>query len=341
GFMEVETPTLQIIYGGANAKPFETHINAWDMKMYLSISPETYLKRLIVGGFEKVFTICKNFRNEGVDKFHNPEFTMLEAYRSLVDYNEMMKLVDECYEYVCKKINGTTKVRYNHNGQVVELDFKAPWKRMTMLEAIEKHAGIDVSNMDDDELKNVLRNYNIEYEEDFSWGAGVQRIFEDLVEDKLIQPIHITDHPKESTPLCKLHRDDPRLIERFESFCIGMELTNAYSELNDPVMQRRLLEEQAAMLRGGAEEAHPMDEDFVQSIEYGMTPTGGLGMGIDRMAMLLTSSESIRDVILFPIMKPEAKTAEEQLATAEEELKASLTSPKKGDKAKKGEKKKK
>jgi lysyl-tRNA synthetase class 2 len=325
GFMEVETPTLQLIYGGANARPFVTHINAWDMTMYLSISPELYLKRLLVGGFEKVFTICKNFRNEGVDRSHNPEFTMLECYQSWVDYEEMMRIMEECFEHVCKAVNnGSTKVKHVYQGEEVELDFKAPWPRMGMLEAIEKHAGLDVSTMDDEQLKDTLRNYNIDYEGDFSWGLAVQLIFEELVEDKLVQPIHIIDHPKETTPLCKKHRGDDRLIERFESFCMGSELCNAYSELNDPILQRELLEQQAEELRGGAEEAHPMDEDFVQSIEYGMTPAGGLGFGVDRMAILLTGVESIRDVILFPTMKPLTETVEQQDAELKEEIKESL-----------------
>ncbi|MFC1741706.1 lysine--tRNA ligase [Nanoarchaeota archaeon] len=325
GFMEVETPSLQIIYGGANAKPFKTYINAWDMNMYLSISPELYLKKLLVGGFEKVYTICKNFRNEGVDKSHNPEFTMLECYKSFVDFNEMMRLCEQCYEFACKELNnGSTKVKHTYMGKEVELDFKAPWQRMTMLEAIEQHAGIDISTMDDNQLQEVMRNYNIEYEGDFSWGTAVSLIFEELVEPKLIQPIHITEHPKESTPLCKASRADPRLIERFEPFCLGMELGNAYSELTDPILQRQLLEQQAEELRGGAEEAHPMDEDFVQSIEYGMTPAGGMGIGIDRMAILLTGTESIRDVILFPTMKPLTDTVEEQDAKLKEDIKKSL-----------------
>jgi lysyl-tRNA synthetase class 2 len=326
GFIEVETPTLQVIYGGANAKPFVTHINAWDMKMYLSISPELYLKRLIVGGFEKVFTICKSFRNEGADKSHNPEFTTLELYQSWVDYNDIMKLTEECYEHACLKINGTTKVKHIYNGQPVEIDFKAPWQRLSMIDAIKKHAGIDVKGLDEEEVRQLMTNYNIEYEGKFSKGKGILCLFEELVEDKLIQPVHIIDHPKESTPLCKSHRNNPELIERFESYCLGTELTNAYSELNDPIIQRRLLEEQALELRGGSEEAHPMDEDFVEALEYGLTPTGGLGIGIDRMAVALTGAESIRDVIFFPTMKPAAneKTVDEQENAAKNVLKRSL-----------------
>jgi len=326
GFMEVETPALQSIYGGANAKPFVTHINAWDMKMYLSISPELYLKRLIVGGFEKVFTVCKNFRNEGVDKSHNPEFTMLECYQAWVDYTEMMKLTEECYEYACVKVNGKTKVAHTYKGQQVEIDFKAPWPRMSMLDAIKVHAGIDLKGLGDDGVKQTLMDYNIELEGDYTRGNAIQLIFEELVEDKLVQPIHIIDHPKETTPLCKIHRKDPELIERFESFCMGMELCNAYSELNDPIRQRALLEEQAKELRGGAEEAHPMDEDFIESIEYGMAPTGGLGFGVDRMAILLIGADSIRDVILFPTMKPIApeKTVEQQDAELKKDFKKAL-----------------
>jgi lysyl-tRNA synthetase class 2 len=326
GFMEVETPALQTIYGGANAKPFVTHINAWDMKMYLSISPELYLKRLIVGGFDKVFTICKNFRNEGVDKFHNPEFTMLESYQAYVDYNDVMKLLEECYEHTCVKVNGSTKVNHVYNGQPVEIDFKAPWPRMTMADSLKNFAGIDVSKADRDELEQLMINYSVEYEGDFTKGLAIQLLFEALVEEKLIQPIHITDHPYETTPLCKQHRSNPELIERFESYCLGAELCNAYSELNNPLVQRKLLEEQAEELRGGAEEAHPMDEDFIESIEYGMPPTGGLGFGIDRMAIVLIGAESIRDVILFPTMKPaaEEKTVDQQDSELKRDFKAAL-----------------
>lgn len=314
GFVEMETPTLQTIYGGASAKPFITHINAWDMKMYLSISPELYLKRLLVGGFEKVFTICKNFRNEDVDPSHNPEFTMLEAYQSYVDYNMMMEIMEQVYEKSSLALNGTTKVKQIYNGEEVLLDFKAPWKRLTMLEAIKKYADIDASKMTEEHLLNLVETNNFEYEGKFTWGKGVEIIFKEMVEKKLIQPVHITDHPKESTPLCKTHRKDARLIERFESFCLGMELCNAYSELNDPLLQRKLLEEQAEELQHGNEEAHPLDEDFLNALEYGLPPAGGLGFGIDRMAVLLTGVDSIRDVILFPTMRPltEEKKKEEK-----------------------------
>lgn len=304
GFMEVETPILQTIYGGANAKPFVTHINAWDMKMYLSISPELFLKRLLVGGFEKVFIICKNFRNEDVDPTHNPEFTMLEIYQSYVDYNTMMEYLEHVYEKACIALHGTTKVKQKYKSEEVTLDFKTPWKRLTMLEAIKKYAQLDLKNMPEKEVKKLVDKHKLEYDGEFSWGLGVQLLFEEFVEGNLIQPVHIIDHPKETTPLCKPSRYDPRLIERFESFCLGMEISNAYSELNDPVLQRELLEEQAKQLKAGAEEAHPMDEDFVTAMEYGMTPAGGMGFGLDRMAVILNGVDAIRDVILFPTVKP-------------------------------------
>ena len=304
GFIEVETPVLQTIYGGANARPFVTHINAWDMKMYLSISPELFLKRLLVGGFEKVFTICKNFRNEDVDPTHNPEFTMLEIYQAYVDYEQMMIYLEEVYEKCALALHDSTTIKCLHKGKEVAVDFKAPWKRMTMLESIKKFAKIDAASMDVKELKKIIDKNKFEYEGKLTWGKAVQVLFEEMVEDQLVQPIHITDHPKETTPLCKKKRGDDRLIERFESFCLGMEISNAYSELNDPILQRKLLEEQASELRTGTEEAHPMDEDFAQAIEYGMPPAGGLGFGIDRMAVILTQQDAIRDVILFPTVKP-------------------------------------
>ncbi len=318
GFMEVETPVLQTIYGGANAKPFVTHINAWNMKMYLSISPELHLKRLLVGGFEKVYTICKNFRNEDVDTTHNPEFTMLEIYQAYVDYTKMMEYLEEVYERACTQMHGSTKVKHNYKGEEVIIDFKAPWKRMTMLESIKHYANIDAQKMTIEHLLPILKQHKIEHSNDVTWGEAVSLLFEELVEHHLIQPVHITDHPVETTPLCKTHKTDKRLIERFESFCMGMEISNAYSELNDPVIQRALLEEQAEKLRAGGDENHPMDEDFVNAIEYGMPPAGGLGFGIDRMAIILTAVESIRDVILFPTMKP---FVEEQAEAANEKNK--------------------
>lgn len=300
-FLDVETPLLQTQYGGANARPFESKLNALDMKVYMSVSPELFLKRLLVGGYERVFTICKNFRNEGVDKSHNPEFTMMECYQAYADLFDMMDLVEDCYVNAAMAIHGTTKVMY----QDQELDFKKPWPRLTMREAIKKYADIDVDKLSDEELFDLRITYNINAEGDLTRGLMIELLFEELVEDKLIQPVFITEHPLESTPLAKPLRDgDKAFIERFEPFVCGMEIGNAYSELNDPIMQRALLEKQAEQLRGGAEEAHPMDEDFVESIEIGMPPAGGLGLGIDRMVMLLTNQESIRDVIFFPFMKP-------------------------------------
>jgi lysyl-tRNA synthetase, class II len=302
GFLEVETPTLQTIYGGANAKPFITHINAWDMKMYLSIAPELYLKRLIVGGYDKVYTICKNFRNEGVDQTHNPEFTMMECYAAYWDYNDMMQLTEELYEHACKAVHGSTIVERNG----VKVDFKAPWPRLKMKDAIKQHGNIDVDALSDDEMKALVHKHQLKATQHSSRGEIIVALFEHFAEEKLIQPTHVIDHPIESTPLCKtLRNGDKTMIERFESFIMGTEISNAYTELNDPVLQRELLEEQAQQLRGGAEEAHPMDEDFLQAIEYGMPPTGGLGVGIDRMVIMLLGVEGIRDVIFFPTMKPE------------------------------------
>lgn len=301
GFIEVETPTLQPTYGGANARPFKTKINAWNIDLYLSISPELYLKRLIVGGFEKVYTICKNFRNEGVDKTHNPEFTMMESYAAYWDYNDKMKFTEELYEYVAKKVLGTTKIDY----QGTKIDLKKPWKRLTMLDAIKQYLEIDIEKYDDKELKRELKEHNLEFYH-YSRDLAIELLFS-LVEPKLIQPVFITDHPKESTPLCKLKRGNHELIERFEPFINGWEIGNAYSELNDPLQQKQLLEEQEVKGRGGDEEYHPMDEDFIRSLEIGMPPTGGLGLGIDRMVMLMTNAKTIRDVILFPTMRPENK----------------------------------
>ncbi|OGJ16297.1 lysine--tRNA ligase [Candidatus Pacearchaeota archaeon RBG_13_36_9] len=301
GFSEVETPFLNTLYGGAAARPFETKLNALDMKLYLAISPELYLKRLVVGGYEKVFTISRNFRNEGIDRWHNPEFAMMEIYQAYADYNDMMNLFEEIYESACKKVNGGTKVEFR--GKTI--DFKRPWKRMTMAQAIKEFGKIDVTKMSEKEVLEHVKKNNIEIKEK-TWGWAVQGMFEHYCEDKIEQPTFILDHPLETTPLCKVHRNGSvfcSLIERFEPFCMGTELGNAYSELNDPILQRKLLEDQQKMLSKGDLEANPLDEDFINAIEIGMPPTGGLGLGIDRMVMLLTGQESIRDVILFPFMK--------------------------------------
>jgi lysyl-tRNA synthetase class 2 len=310
GFTEVETPYLNTTYGGAKAKPFKTHLNALDMDLYLAISPELFLKRLIVGGYDKIFTMARCFRNEGIDRSHNPEFTNMEIYQAFADYNDMMDLFEEIYEYCCKKVNGTTKVEFK--GKVI--DFKRPWKRMTMAAAIKKWVEIDVEKMTRDDLVKFVCEKKLECmvkKDSLSWGQAVQAIFEDFCEEKIEQPTFIIDHPLESTPLCKLHRNDKlcRLIERFEPFCMNMELGNAYSELNDPILQRSLLEGQQNALTKGDEEANPLDEDFINAIEVGMPPTGGLGLGIDRMVMLLTKQESIRDVLFFPFMRTISSTS--------------------------------
>jgi len=307
-FVEVETPALQTIYGGANAKPFITHINAWNMRMYLSISPELYLKRLIVGGFDRVYTICKNFRNEGVDRSHNPEFTMMECYSAYWDYNDVMKFMEEMCAYIAVKVNGTTKVQFGDH----LLDFSAPWNRLSMKDAIKEYADIDVDSLSDEELFELRITYNLEAKGDLNRGKIIELLFDELCSRKIIQPTHIINHPKESTPLCKINRQDPALIERFESFIAGTELCNAYSELNDAILQRELLEEQAKALRAGSDEAHPMDEDFVRAMEFGMPPTGGIGIGVDRLVMFLTNQQSIRDVIMFPTMKPEEDSDEKK-----------------------------
>lgn len=318
-FVDVEVPALSHIYGGANARPFVSHLNALDTKVYLSISPELFLKRLIVGGIERVFTICKNFRNEGVDSNHNPEFTMMECYQSYADLNNMMQLCEDLIITAGRKVGVNEKVKFGER----EINLKLPWKKMTMVQALKVYADLDVSKFTDEELFDLRITYNIDYEGDLSRGTMIQLLFEELVEDKLIDPHFITEHPRETTPLCKQSRINKDMVERFELFICGMEIANAYSELNDPVLQRKLLEEQAKQLRGGDEEAHPMDEDFCEAIDYGMPPCGGMGIGMDRVAMILLGQQSIRDVILFPFMKPlsEGKTPAEK---EKEKLKKSL-----------------
>jgi len=299
GFLEVETPILQPIYGGANARPFKTNINALNMDIYLRISDELYLKKLIVGGFEKVYEFSKDFRNEGIDRTHNPEFLLMECYQAYVDYNTIAELTEDLYIYVAKKVLGKTKIDYQ--GEVIDL--KKPWKRITMIDSIKQYANIDVTKLDDKQLQETLKKHNIELKTKFVRGLGIAALFEELVQSKIIQPTFILDHPKETTPLCKIKRGNNDLIERFEPIINGWEIGNAYSELNDPKVQRELLEQQARSLMQGDQEAHPMDEDFIKALEYAMPPTGGLGIGVDRMIMLLTNSQSIREVLLFPFMK--------------------------------------
>ncbi len=299
GFLEVETPLLQPLYGGANARPFITESFVWKRNLYLSISPELYLKRLLVGGFEKVYTICKNFRNEGVDKSHNPEFTMLELYEVYKDYNDAMDIFEEMLEYVVTNIFNTTKIIY----QEKEFDFKRPWQKLTMKDAIKKYANIDVDKLSDEEVKKLLLENKIVLEE-YKRGLAIAELFEHFCEDKLKGPIHIIDHPKETTPLCKLHRKDKTLIERNEPYLNSMELGNIYSELNDSFLQEELMNEQKEQGKSKGEN-HPVDTDFIESLKYGMPPAYGIGMGIDRLVIILTNSQNIRDVILFPLLREE------------------------------------
>ena len=299
GFLEVEVPALQPIYGGAAAHPFETHHRALDMKLYMKISPELYLKRLIVGGFEKVYDMSKNFRNEGIDRSHNPEFTMLEWYEAYTDYEYQMKQFEDLFAHVAKKVTGSTKVMY----QGTELDFTAPWKRMTMYEAIKEYGGVDVEHMSEADLFDTIKKWGSDTEKPKAKGEMVLEAFELKAEEHLIQPTFIIDHPIEVSPLTKTHREHSSLVERFEPFIAGMEVGNAYTELNDPEEQLSRLKEQEKK-RVIDEEAHPMDEDFMHAIDVGMPPTGGVGVGIERLVMLLTDRPSIRDIILFPTMRP-------------------------------------
>ena len=299
GYLEVDTPVLQPIYGGANARPFKSNLHDLKMDVYLRISNELYLKRLLVGGFERVYEISRDFRNESIDRTHNPEFSMVEYYQAYADFNDMMKVTEKLIVSALKSIQKGTKVNYHGN----LIDFKLPWERMTMKESIKKYGKIDVDKCGYKELVELKRKYKLDVDDKAPRGLFIQALFEELVEPKIVNPIFITEHPKETTPLCKGSRSDKELIERFEAFAGGMELANGYSELNDPVLQKELLESQAIRLRKGDEEAHPMDEDFIKAMEYGMPPTGGVGIGIDRLTMVLTGSESIKDVILFPFMK--------------------------------------
>lgn len=300
-YFEVDTPVLYTIYGGAHARPFKTHHHELDIEMYLRISLELFHKRLIVGGFDRVYEIGKVFRNESIDTSHNPEFTLLECYQAYADFEDMLHLVEDLYEYVAKKTAGTTRIQY----QGKEIDLKKPWARLTMTEAIKKYTGEDIDILNEEDAKELIKKYKLELDATAQKWKIIDELFKRQVEQHLMQPTFITHHPKETTPLCKQCRKHADKIERFEPFINGWEIGNAYSELNDPVKQRQLLEEQAEQLKKGEEEAHPMDEEFVQAIECGMPPTGGLGLGIDRMVMLFTNSPSIKDVILFPTMRIE------------------------------------
>ena len=304
GFLEVETPMLHQQAGGATARPFITHHNALDMDMYLRIAPELHLKRLLVGGVsEKIFEMNRCFRNEGIDTRHNPEFTMIEMYQAYVDYNDMMCLLENMISSVAKDVLGTTKITY----QGRELDLTPPWDRKTMLGAIKEYTGIDFNEyLTSSEAREQAEKMGIETEENDSWGKVLDRIFEEKVEPKLIQPVHIIDYPRDISPLAKVHRDNPRLTERFETRINGWEVSNAFSELTDPIDQRNRFEAQAKAKAEGDEEAMSIDEDFICALEHGMPPAGGMGIGIDRIVMLLTDSPSIRDVIAFPTMRPRA-----------------------------------
>jgi lysyl-tRNA synthetase class 2 len=301
GYMEVETPILQPIYGGASAQPFETYHNALDMKLYLRIANELYLKRLIVGGYEGVYEFSKDFRNEGLSRFHNPEFTQVELYVAYKDYNWMMEFVETMLENVAKALHGSTKVQVGEN----EIDFASPWPRIPMFEAIEDKTGKDLYGKELNELKEIADELNLELEDSAGKGKIIDEVFEEYVEPELIQPTFITDYPIEMSPLAKKHREKEGLVERFECICNGKEIANAFSELNDPQDQRERFEEQARLRAEGDEEAMTIDEDFLKALEYGMPPTAGLGIGIDRLAMIMTNSDSIRDVLFFPQMKPE------------------------------------
>lgn len=301
GFMEVETPCLNTIPGGAAARPFITHHNALDIDMYMRIATELHLKRLIVGGLEQVYEIGRIFRNEGMDTRHNPEFTTIELYQAYTDYQGMMDITEDMVVHVCEKVLGTTKVTY----QGTELDFSKGWKRMTMADAVKEYSGLDFMAMSPEEALEAVKARGLEIEKNKdSWGDLLAQCYDEYVEENLIQPTFITDYPVEISPLAKRKASDPRLTERFECFVYGRELCNAFSELNDPIDQRQRFERQVALREAGDDEASMMDTDFVTALEYGMPPTGGMGMGIDRLVMFLTDSASIRDVLLFPTMKP-------------------------------------
>ena len=301
GYVEVETPVLQPLYGGAAARPFTTHHNALDMELYLRIADELYLKRLIVGGFEGVYEISKDFRNEGLSRFHNPEFTMMELYVAYRDYRWMMELVEEMVERIAIELYGEPRVTVGDR----TINLERPWPRLPLLEAIEERTGHDLFGKDREELAQIARELGVSVDKTMGAGKIIDEIFGEFVEPHIVDPVFITDYPVELSPLAKRHREREGLVERFEVICNGKELCNAFSELNDPVDQRERFEEQARLRAGGDEEAMVIDEDFLRALEYGMPPCAGLGIGIDRLVMLLTGEESIRDVILFPLLRPE------------------------------------
>ena len=303
GYLEVETPILQPLYGGAAARPFKTHHNTLDMTLYLRIADELYLKKLIVGGFNGVYEFSKDFRNEGMDRFHNPEFTQMELYVPYKDYEWMMNTVEEMVERIALALHGKTQVQVGEN----IIDFKRPWKRYTMFEAIEHFTGTDISNMDEAQLAKFATEQGVKVDSTMGKGKLIDEIFGETCEHKLIQPTFIYDYPIEMSPLTKKHRSKPGLTERFEAMCNGKEICNAYSELNDPIDQRKRFEDQLELGKRGDTESMVLDEDFLKSLEIGMPPTAGLGIGIDRLAMIMTNSPSIQDVLFFPQMRPEKK----------------------------------
>ena len=304
GFLEVETPMLATIAGGASARPFITHHNTLDLDMFLRIAPELYLKRCIVAGFEKVYELGRTFRNEGMSVRHNPEFTMIELYQAFADYNDMMELTENMVAEVCKKVNGTTKVTY----QGTEIDFMPPWRRITMVDAVKEYAGVDFNEIkSDEEAQAIAKEKHLEFPKPLNTvtkGEVLNMLYEEFCEQHMIQPTFIIDYPVEISPLTKKKRGNEMFTERFEGFVFGRELCNAYSELNDPIVQRERFAQQAKERELGDDEAYMIDEEFMSALETGMPPTGGLGIGIDRLVMFLTDSASIRDVILFPTMKP-------------------------------------
>ena len=320
-FLEVETPILGTVAGGANARPFYTHHNTLDIDMQLRIANELFLKRLIVGGFDKVYEMGKMFRNEGMDPKHNPEFTNIELYQAYADYEEMMRITENLFEYVALEVLGTDTINY----QGTEICLKAPWKRITMIDAVKKYADVDFNEIDSDEkAREIAREKGLEVNDNDTWGKLLSEMFEEFCEEHLVEPTFVIGHPVEVSPLAKRNPKDPRLTQRFEAFINTWEFANAFSELNDPIDQRERFEAQVAEKEAGDDEAHPMDSDFINAIEVGLPPTGGLGIGVDRMIVLLTDQPSIRDVLLFPTMKPVGQEVAEMNANKAADKKSSV-----------------
>jgi lysyl-tRNA synthetase class 2 len=316
GYIEVETPILQLIPGGASARPFITHHNALDVTLYLRVANELYLKRLIVGGFDGVYEFAKDFRNEGMDKTHNPEFTQMELYVAYKDYEWMMEFTEQMLSQIAVDVHGKTELKFGEH----TVNFKAPYPRITMHQAIIDHTGFDIEGKSTEELRSACQNLGIETDDSMGKGKLIDEIFGEKCEKNYVQPTFITDYPVEMSPLCKKHRDNPELTERFELIVLGKELANAYTELNDPIDQRERFEEQAALLSGGDDEAMYMDHDFLRALEYGMPPTAGIGIGIDRLTMFMTNNDSIQDVLFFPQMKPEVFASKGLELTENEKL---------------------